>query len=163
MIRPAKMEELEEILVIYEKARAFMRKTGNMNQWSGGFPPRELLEQDIGQGRLHVCVRNGRLCGSFYLMGDPDPTYAVIEQGAWRSDEPYGTMHRVASDGTEHGVFAEMSAFAKERYAHLRIDTHADNKVMQHTVEKYGFIYCGIIHLENGDPRMAYEYIKDEQ
>jgi len=28
---------------------------------------------------------------------------------------------------------------------------------MQHCIEKYGFTYCGIIYLSNGDERLAYQ------
>jgi RimJ/RimL family protein N-acetyltransferase len=41
----------------------------------------------------------------------------------------------------------------------VRIDTHADNKVMQHVLEKRGFRRTGIIYLENGDPRIAFEKV----
>ena len=39
----------------------------------------------------------------------------------------------------------------------LRADTHADNKVMQHLLESEGFTRCGIIHVEDGTPRIAYQ------
>ncbi len=89
-----------------------------------------------------------------------DPTYAVIEDGAWISDEPYGVIHRVANNGTIKGMFSEVFGFCHQKINHLRIDTHDDNKIMQHVVEKHGFQRCGIIHLQNGDPRIAYEYIE---
>ena len=38
----------------------------------------------------------------------------------------------------------------------LRIDTHADNHVMQDLVTRNGFVYCGRILLANGSPRLAY-------
>ena len=47
--------------------------------------------------------------------------------------------------------------FAKGRIAHLRIDTHEDNKVMQRAVEKQGFQRCGIILTDDGTPRIAYD------
>ena len=34
---------------------------------------------------------------------------------------------------------------------YIRIDTHSDNKIMQHNIVKHGFTYCGIIHLLSGD------------
>mgnify|MGYP003296922186 CR=1 FL=1 len=43
----------------------------------------------------------------------------------------------------------------------IRIDTHHDNVVMQRLLKKLGFQYCGIIHLENGDPRLAFQYEKN--
>ena len=39
----------------------------------------------------------------------------------------------------------------------LRIDTHRDNSIMRHNILKYGFRYCGIIFLESGDERLAYQ------
>lgn len=39
----------------------------------------------------------------------------------------------------------------------IRIDTHKDNHIMQHCIVSYGFTYCGIIYLANGDPRLAYQ------
>ena len=45
---------------------------------------------------------------------------------------------------------------------HIRIDTHEDNVVMQNLLKKLGFKFCGIIHLKNGDKRLAYEKIKSK-
>ena len=39
----------------------------------------------------------------------------------------------------------------------IRIDTHHDNRTMRTLLDKYSFTYCGIILLENGDPRLAYQ------
>ena len=41
----------------------------------------------------------------------------------------------------------------------IRIDTHHDNKIMQHNILKHGFTYCGIIYLLSGDKRLAYQRI----
>jgi hypothetical protein len=41
----------------------------------------------------------------------------------------------------------------------IRIDTHQDNKIMQHNILKHGFSYCGIIYLLSGDERLAYQKI----
>lgn len=49
--------------------------------------------------------------------------------------------------------------YCKARVPHLRIDTHEDNAVMQHVIEKCGFKRCGIIYVSNGTPRIAYEWI----
>ena len=40
---------------------------------------------------------------------------------------------------------------------HLRIDTHEKNLVMQNLVKKTGFSYCGIIYVDDGTKRLAYE------
>ena len=72
---------------------------------------------------------------------------------------PYGVIHMVASDGTIHGFLQQIVAFCEWQTKHLRIDTHHDNKVMQHVIAKNGFSRRGIIYLVNGDgsARIAYE------
>ncbi len=162
-IRNATTGDLPKIRKIYTAAKTYMNASGNPNQWAEGYPPENYLRQDIELSRLYVCEENGRLCGVFMLSMEDDPTYHHID-GAWTNEEPYGVIHRIASDGTKKGVFSAVLEFCKERMAeksitNLRIDTHADNKTMQHLVEKYGFGYCGIIYLENGSPRKAYQMI----
>lgn len=157
MIRTATMADLPEILKIYEYARNFMAKTGNPTQWGNYFPPRDLLEEDIPLGRLFVYEGNGKLCGVFaFIIGD-DPTYSIIEQGQWLSDTPYGTLHRVASDGSEHGFLGKCLEFCEQKISHIRIDTHENNVVMQKAIAKNGFTKCGIIYTDDGSPRIAFE------
>ena len=160
-IRTAKENDLPQIRRIYNAAKEYMDASGNPNQWAIGYPPEEYLRQDIELSRLYVCEEDDKLCGVFMLSFQEDSTYRYID-GAWLNHEPYGVIHRIASDGTKKGIFQTVLEFCKEKtaeqgVANLRIDTHADNKTMQHLVEKYGFIRCGIIYLKNGSPRIAYQ------
>ena len=50
--------------------------------------------------------------------------------------------------------------FGKKHIDYLRIDTHEDNHVMQQAVQKLGFRKCGIIHIADGTPRIAYDLSK---
>jgi RimJ/RimL family protein N-acetyltransferase len=52
-----------------------------------------------------------------------------------------------------------MLQFCLAHTGNIRIDTHRDNTIMQHLLSKYGFQYCGIIYLANGDERLAYQYL----
>ena len=161
IIRTAKENDLSQIRTIYNAAKVYMDISGNPNQWAVGYPPEEYLRQDIELSRLYVCEEDDKLCGVFMLSFQEDPTYHYID-GAWLNQEPYGVIHRIASDGTKKGIFQTVLEFCKEKMteqgiANLRIDTHADNKTMQHLVETYGFKRCGIIYLENGAPRIAYQ------
>ena len=162
MIRQATTQDVPEILRIYEAARVFMRRTGNMTQWSGGYPSEEVVCTDIMRGVSYVLENaEGNAAAAFALIPGDDPTYTHIE-GAWRDDSPYATIHRAGSDGTEHDVFRSILVFARARHGHLRTDTHADNIPMQNCLQKNGFAYCGIIYLADGDPRRAYEWSKGE-
>ena len=162
-IRHTRPEDLDRLMEIYAYARDFMVRNGNPRQWaSQGWPPKQLLEEDIQAGRSYVCTdeKDGHVIGTFcYFSGkDIEPTYAKIFDGAWKSDAPYGVVHRVASDGSIKGIGRYCIDWAFKESGHLRIDTHPDNKVMQNLLESMGFMRCGIIYVEeDNDPRFAYE------
>jgi len=157
-IRKAVSLDLPRILDIYAYARDFMAKTGNPNQWGTSHPAQSQLIQDIHEGSLYVEEDENGIHGVFAFFLGEDPTYAYIEEGKWISQTPYGTIHRIASDGSGGVVSAAVDYCGKIIY-HLRIDTHHDNRVMQHVVEKLGFQRCGIIYISDRSPRIAYERI----
>ena len=155
---PAQLPDLGRIQEIYSYAREFMAKHGNPNQWGKTYPPTQQLRRDIAEEKLFVITDGQRIHGVFYFWIGQDPTYRRID-GAWRSDSPYGTIHRIAGDGSG-GILKTAVAFAEEKIGHLRMDTHEDNHVMQSALAKLGFQPSGIIYLEDGSPRIAYDYIK---
>lgn len=155
-VRKARSEDLPRIDDIYAYAREFMAKTGNPNQWGKTNPPHEWLVDDIEKGLLYVITAGESIHGVFYFYIGADPTYGSIEDGTWKYPEPYGTIHRIAADGSG-GILKTAVAFCSGMINHIRIDTHHDNIVMQKAVAKLGFQRSGIIRLANGDPRIAYE------
>ena len=157
-IRKATPWDLPRIREIYEVARQFMRKNGNHSQWGKGDEPEALIEADICQGNLYVLEKADIHAVFAFIIGE-DPTYLEIEEGNWKSEEPYAAVHRVASDGTVQGVLGHVMDYCSAQVPHIRIDTHTDNKVMQHVLEKYGFVSCGIVHVPDGSPRIAYELL----
>ena len=160
MIRKATASDLPAILEIYAFARDFMAKNGNSTQWGKTTPKREILEEDIRLGVLYVVEEKNEIDGVFFFNIGEDPTYKVITKGNWINNEPYGVIHRIASAGRKKGVLKTCIDFCLERTDHLRIDTHENNTVMQHLLSRYGFSKRGIIYLQNGEERIAYEYIK---
>lgn len=158
MVRAATVQDLPRVMAIYDTARRYMRANGNTVQWVNGYPSEALLRQDIRDGVLYVMEDAGGVYAVFaFIIGD-DPTYGRIE-GVWRDESPYGTIHRLGSDGTHRGVFAETAAWAARQCPHLRADTHAANLTMRHCMERAGFVYCGVIHVADGTPRVAYEKV----
>ncbi len=157
-IRHAVPADLDRIMEIYEIAKAYMKESGNPNQWNGGYPERTLLEKDVQRQCLYVYEDSNGVHAVFVLALGEEPTYRCIEDGAWPNGEPYGTIHRLASDGSVKGIFGKCLEFCLAVVPQLRADTHADNHTMQHLFQKYGFVPCGIIHLENGSPRIAYQH-----
>lgn len=157
-IRKAKAEDLPRILEIYDYARNFMAENGNPNQWGDSHPARWMLEEDIREESLFVAEDEKGIHGVFFFALGEDPTYKTIDGGSWRSDQPYGVIHRIASDGNG-GILNAALGFTKSVIGHIRIDTHADNLIMQHALTKAGFQRCGIIYVFDGTPRIAYDFI----
>ena len=163
VIRPATEADIPAVLPVFEAAKAIMRADGNHDQWGApGFPGDALLLRDIARGGGFVISSEAEggveksIVAYFALLPSPEPTYSHID-GAWLTDEPYGVIHRIASYPEVHGIFSAVIDFAAARYPHLRIDTHRDNRIMQHLIDMAGFTYCGVIWLEDGTERLAYE------
>ena len=154
--------DLEEVLDIYAEARSFMRENGNDKQWVNGYPDRTKVLSDIKNGRLYKVIDATDILGVFYFLLGNDKTYSVIYDGEWLNSEPYGVIHRIAVAKNAHGkgVGAFCFNYALGISGNLKIDTHRDNLPMQRALVKFGFKYCGIIHLENGDERLAYQISK---
>ena len=140
-VRRGKIEDLDEIMRIYRTAKNYMVDHGNHRQWIGGYPSRELIAADIRSGYCFVLYEGEKerqqLFGVFAFILGEDPTYRDIE-GSWLNSEPYGTIHRIGSDGRRKGVFDCAVDFCQSRTDNLRIDTHHDNQTMQHLIEKRG-------------------------
>ena len=158
VVRPARRSDLRRIEEIYAYARAFMAENGNPNQWGTTHPPVGQLKQDIENRNLFVITDGEVIHGVFFFWIGDDPTYARIDGGTWRSSSPYGTIHRIAGDGSG-GILKAAVEFGKKKINHLRIDTHEDNHIMQNAVTKLGFQRRGIIYLADGDPRIAYDWL----
>ena len=156
-IRKTKIEELDVVMEIYAYARQFMADHGNPNQWKKTNPPRERVEQDILEGKSHVCVDGDEILGVFYFAKEIDPTYVTIYEGQWKNEREYAVVHRIASAGKAKGVGSFCMNWAYEQFPNVKIDTHRDNVVMQNMLKKNGFQYCGIIHLANGEERLAFQ------
>lgn len=156
-IRKTQMSDLPRIEEIYAYAREQMKKNGNPNQWGEDKPKREWLINDIEKSVGYVVEEEGDICGAFMFYIGEEADYKEIEDGQWKNDLPYGVIHRVASDGSRKGILGEIIKYCITVIPNLRIDTHHDNLIMQHLLEKNGFKRCGVVYVEGGSPRIAYQ------
>lgn len=162
-IRKSTPNDLNTILKLYENARAFMAANGNPTQWGTSDPKQELVENDITDGHSYVCEENGRIIAVFFYDIYEEPDYKKIYEGQWLDDTPYGVVHRITSDGTVKGTASFCLQWAFDQCQNLRIDTHRNNHIMQHLLKKNGFHYCGIIYIEDGTERLAFQKSKNQQ
>ena len=154
-IRKTTTNDLPSLMAIFKEAREYMAANGNPHQWVNR-PTEEDILTDIREGHSYVCVEEETVVGTFAYIPGPDPTYAVIYDGAWPDEGPYGVIHRIAGSKGARGVAAAAFGWAFEQCDRMRIDTHEDNHIMQDLLKKHGFCYCGVILLGDGSPRLAY-------
>lgn len=159
-IRHTLITELPKLLEIFAAARKFMKENGNPDQWGDDWPSKEILRQDIEKGQSYVVVNeNNDILATFAYIKGIDPTYIDIKEGKWLSDEPYGTIHRLASSNIEKDMFSFIVSKITTNGLNMRVDTHANNKFMINALLRNGFIYCGLISPIEGGIRVAYEKI----
>lgn len=154
------MDDLPTVMSIYEYAREQMKLNGNPHQWRDTNPAEAVIINDIKNKNSYVIECDEAIVGVFTFIIGEDPTYKTIE-GQWKDDGAYGTIHRIASSGIIHGVFDMCLKFCESKISSIRIDTHRDNKIMQHLILKNGFEMCGIIYVADGSPRIAYQKVID--
>ena len=157
IIRHTTIDDLDVVMEIYKYARSFMAQNGNPNQWGTLNPRREQIEKDIENGVSYVCEDEEGIQAVFAFLEGIDPTYSLIENGEWINDEPYGTIHRIASAGKVKGTASFVFDWCFNKCGNVRADTHEDNKIMQHLLVKNRFKKCGVIYLANGSPRIAFQ------
>lgn len=160
-IREARTSDMAEIMRVMDAAKRIMRQSGNMHQWADSYPSEDVITTDMERGGAFVVEHDGSIAGYFAFLPSPEPTYDRIYEGQWVDDSlPYHVIHRIASRPDVHGVFSCIMEFCLAREPNIRIDTHRDNRIMQHNIAKHGFTYCGIIYLASGDERLAFQKIE---
>lgn len=157
-LRVAVPDDLPLMLDIYARARRVMADAGNPTQWGTLYPRAEVVADDVREGRSLLLVDDGRddaghdgigrpaerVLAQFALCRGRDPAYASID-GRWLDDDPYVTIHRLASSGVERGSARRCLMWAVSTCANVRVDTHGRNSAMLHILESLGFTRCGII------------------
>lgn len=166
-IRKTREEDIEQVVNIFRQAKQYLKDAG-INQWQtgpNGYPSEKEVVQDIHNGTGYCAEEDGNVVGYACIVNMDDSSYHEID-GAWMNNNPYVVIHRScvlnACKGREiFSLFVKRAEeIAKEKgLTDLRIDTHRDNKSMQRSIMKNGFVECGIIQVEEqSDPyRIAYQ------
>lgn len=136
-----------------------MRASGNNSQWTSDYPGIDDIRNDISSEVLYVLEDENRgLVGVFAFIEGEDPTYKVIEDGKWLNEDPYGTIHRIASNGMVPDILKNAVTFCLGKTPNVRIDTHSDNSPMLRALRRLGFRRCGVIYCRDGSPREAFQF-----
>lgn len=146
---------------IYESARSFMAESGNPTQWAGEYPNGYDVRLGIEKGTSYVCEDEGEIIATFHFEENADdPTYRKIYEGRWKNNAPYGVIHRIAVKYRGRGIADFCFSECFKIIPNIRIDTHEDNIPMQKCLLRNGFERCGIIYIESGEERVAFQKIR---
>ena len=163
-IRPGRIEDRDFAEQMFCFARRSLHAAG-IDQWQGDYPSADDFLRDVAHGIAVVMEADAKPVGIATVYIGTEPTYAVMEEGAWRTNQSrYGMIHRIAihPDAQKSGIATAVIEYLARQCAEagivsMRCDTHKDNLPMRRTLEKNGYTLCGTIHVEDGTPRVAYE------
>ncbi len=164
LIRPGTLDDIPRAEELYRLARAGLKASG-IDQWQGVYPDGSDFAADVRAGIAIAAEKDGAVIAVAACCIGHDPTYDKIYDGQWLThNRTYGIIHRIAVDpmvranGTASQIIAHLKTLClQEGIGSMRCDTHRDNRIMQHTLEKNGYQKCGIILVEDGTQRLAYE------
>ncbi|WP_347861607.1 GNAT family N-acetyltransferase [Salimicrobium sp. PL1-032A] len=163
IFRRTKQEDIAEIMTIISEAQRKFEEN-DIDQWIDGYPDAATIESDRDRRESYVLIDGAEVVGTAAISSEEETTYRTIYEGAWLSDQPYLVVHRLAvadkrkGEGLASILLKKTEELAEfEQITSIKIDTHRKNGSMQRLLKKNGFTYCGIIYLEDGSERFAYE------
>ena len=129
IIREARPTDMAEIMKVMDAAKGIMRQSGNMHQWSDGYPSEAAIMADMERNSGYVIEDSDKIVGYFAFLPSPEPTYRKIYDGEWLDDtQPYHVVHRIASYPDVHGIFNSIMDFC---FSH---DTNITDFLSVHSV-----------------------------
>ncbi len=165
ILRKTNLNNIPSIMAIISDAQSYLKSLG-IDQWQDGYPDEAQISLDIKNDDSYVISNDdNQVMGTVVFTTSPESTYDKID-GEWKtkSNVPYGVIHRLAVSNNYRGVGIAKFVFEfcerqlKEMGVQsMRIDTHRDNKGMQQLILGLGYEYCGVIILNSGAERLAYE------
>lgn len=157
--------DINNVMNIIKQAQAYFKEQ-RIDQWQNNYPNAETISNDIANGHSYVLLKDNKIVATAAVSFDGEKTYNSIYEGEWISDNEYAVIHRIAVDNTHKGLglsskiikHAEELCLNKGVHS-IKVDTHKENISMQKLLEKNNFKYCGMIYLEDGSKRVAFEKI----
>lgn len=160
--RPTTLGDLPAIEKIIGDAVRRMNSEGNL-QWTYQYPTAAHITADILNGNGYVIEDDGIVMAYGAVVFTGEPSYQTIE-GTWLSGEDYVVVHRLAvsqgavGKGIGTGFLQSVEKMSVGRgMKSFRVDTNFNNNAMLHLLAKEGFTFCGMIKLERGGTRKAFE------
>ena len=148
------MADFDQIITILKDGANQLAERG-VDQWQGDYPSTDQIKEDIHNGWAFLAIsEDHQTVGAIAIVNGPDPVSDHLN-GKWICDtDLYVVIHRVAIKSEHAGkgyatqllqsVIQEVQR--RPQIDSIRIDTHEDNKAMQHLINKMGFTRVGELH-----------------
>lgn len=163
--RKAVKSDIKEIMGIISQAQIYFKEC-NIDQWQDNYPNSETIKEDMLNKHSYVLLKSDKIVATVSASFQGEKTYDAIYNGQWISNYEYVVMHRLAVHekykglGLSNKIIKNIEKIALGKNIHsIKVDTHKDNISMKKVLIKNNFKYCGIIYLEDGSERIAFEKI----
>lgn len=163
--RKSNKTDINNIMNIIREAQAYFKVQG-INQWQNDYPNVETINNDIENNHSYVLLKDHNIVATAAVSFNGEKTYDSICEGQWISNNEYAVIHRIAVDNNYKGlglssqIIKNVEEVCLEKGVHsIKVDTHEENLSMQKLLKKNEFQYCGIIYLEDGSKRIAFEKV----
>lgn len=163
--RKAVEADIDGIMNIIRQAQAYFKEHG-INQWQNNYPNAEIISNDIKNKNSYILLKDNSIVATAAVSFDGEKTYDSIYEGQWISNNKYAVIHRIAVDNNYKGsglasqIVRNIEKLCVDKGVYsIKVDTHEENLSMQKLLNKNRFQYCGIIYLEDGSKRIAFEKI----
>ncbi|WP_025724744.1 GNAT family N-acetyltransferase [Acholeplasma granularum] len=161
MIRLGTFNDLNQIMGVIKQAQLRMKNSG-MTQWQNNYPNIDIIKEDITHNHLYVYIMDQQVVGTMSVFSI-DSVYDDII-GKWLNDNPYKAIHRIAlsNDYVGLNLTSKMIDYVFQYFniRDIRIDTHPKNLPMIKSLERQGFIKCGVVHVKTDIDSLRYAYHK---
>lgn len=159
------LDDVDNVMEIIKQAQAYFKEQG-IDQWQNNYPNVEVISEDIANGHSYVLVKDNNIIATVAVSFDGEKTYESIYEGEWITNGEFAVIHRIAVDNNYKGlgISSEIIKHIEKlcldrRVGSIKADTHEENLSMQKLLKKNDFKYCGIIYLESGNRRVAFEKV----
>lgn len=165
IFRIATASDKDKIMEIIKQAQEYLKIKG-VDQWQDNYPNLNIIKDDIDKRKSYVLEENGTIVATVAVSFNDEKTYDKIYNGKWITENDYAVIHRIAVANNYKGkrisseILAHIEKMCLQKNVHsIKVDTHEQNESMRKMLSNNGFRYCGIIYLENGNERVAYEKV----
>lgn len=147
-IRPAQLDELDDVFDIVRKAITYMDNL-RIFQWDKFYPTREILQSDIEQDQMQLIEDEGSIAGFITLTDKQPQEYQTVD---WSYSGRVMVVHRLTVDPARQrkGFATQLMDYAEKRaladgYNTIRLDVFTQNPAAKALYVSRGYRKSGTV------------------